>query len=397
MNYPALSPPLANPPLRVCFIQPVQSPYWTERLRVLAQNNNLDLTLLLEREGFAHRPGWQPATIEGVSVRVLGSKVRKTVSKRDDHGYQIHGNRLIPWNLPYWLWRYRPDVLVVCNATQLLLSLPYRWFFNIRVAITVEDTPHATRNLGHFTRWIKGLIYRRADCWFAFSEDAKQFLRQIRISKGVVRSSWSLDMSSFLPKYTMNASTDKYDNGSEARTVLFVGQLIPRKGVMGLLQAWNELAAETRSRSQLHLIGDGPLREQVANYIHDHKLDEVRIIGQIPYDMVRNLLSSADLFVLPTLEDLFSLTVVEAMACGCAVVTTPFNGARELVQQGMNGWIVDPIQSGALTTVLERALSEQTNLKEMGTAARHRVENMDNTNVMTQFAQDLRNLAPGHG
>lgn|GEM_PF-1194616 len=381
--------------LKICFVQPVQSPYWTDRLRSLARHEDLDLTLLLERDTFVHRPGWAPEPIDGVSIEVVGSSVVPSVRSRDDLRYQIQSVRSIPWRMPLVLWRLRPDVIVMCNATQTLLALPTKWFLRARLAITVEDTTHAMSNYDSFNRWAKGWIYRRVDCCFAFSEDAREYLAKLGISQGVRRSSWSLDMKSFGPRPLVDPSSAGLVGTSLAKTVLFIGQLIPRKGILQLLAAWLELPKETRQRCRLLLVGDGPLREQVEAFIRERHLDSVEFIGQIPYARVKELLSTADLFVLPTLEDLFSLTVVEAMASGCAVVTTPFNGARELVDEGRNGWVVDPSVPGALTATLQRGLSSETDLLTMGLAARSRVERMDNVKVMDDFAQSLRHLVGG--
>jgi glycosyltransferase involved in cell wall biosynthesis len=377
-------------PLRVCLVQPIQSPYWTERLKVLAGHLDLDLLLLLERASFAHRPGWMPEPISGVHIEVIGSSVLPATSRGDDLGYQIHGIRSIPWQLVGALWRIRPDVVVVCNATQILFSLLAKWIFGVRLALIVEDTLHATRNLSKPKRKLKGFLYRRADSWFAFSEDARQLLATMGIEKGVLRSSWSLDMSKFQPK---KLSVELTKTEKSILTVIFVGQLIPRKGVMLLLESWCRLRLECGGAAKLLIVGDGPLREDIDGLVEKSGLGNIQILGQRPYAEVRDLMSQADLFVLPTLEDLFSLTVVEAMACGCPVITTRFNGARELVDEAENGWLVDPTQPGALTRVLEEALSDRSHLQEMGRKARTRVERLDNALVMKDFARALRELA----
>lgn len=375
---------------KVVMVQPIQSPYWTQRLKILAQYQDLDLTLLLERDHFAHRPGWKVETIEGVCIKVLGSTVFASIRNGDDLGYRIQVVRSVPWRLPIVLWCLRPDVVILCNAMEMLLALPLK-LLGVRLALIVEDTPHASRNLSRFVRWVRALTYRRADRWFAFSEDAKSYLAQIGIERGVERSSWSLDMQKFQP-LSMAPAIENIGHVCSPRTVLFVGQFIPRKGVLPLLEAWKQLPLSIRHQSTLILVGDGPLKEQIMAFVHAQALDDVKILGQLPYTEVRDLLCQSDLFVLPTLEDLFSLTVLEAMACGCAVITTPFNGARELVDDGRTGWIVDPTQPGALASVLQHALSGNVDLRAMGRAARARVEGMDNVAVMSRFHQALVNL-----
>ncbi len=60
---------------KICIVQPIQSPYWTDRLKALVRNEELDLVLILERESFAHRPGWIAESIPGLSLVVLNSYV----------------------------------------------------------------------------------------------------------------------------------------------------------------------------------------------------------------------------------------------------------------------------------------------------------------------------------
>jgi glycosyltransferase involved in cell wall biosynthesis len=379
-------------PLKICFVQPIQSPYWTDRLKVLAGYLDLELSLLLDRAAFVHRPGWKPEPINGVQIDIIRSSVFRSTSYGDDLGYRIDGIRSIPWRLVAELWRIRPDVVVVCNATQLFFSLPSKWIFGVRLALIVEDTPHATRNLSAINRKLKTILYRRADRWFAFSEDAKLLLKQMGIQEGVLKSSWSLDMSKFRPKLFLKEVSQGKDARS-ACTVLFVGQLIPRKGVMLLLESWCSLPLECREGARLLIVGDGPLRQEINTFLDKSGMYNVQTLGQRPYAEVRDLMSQANLFVLPTLEDLFSLTVVEAMACACPVITTPFAGARELVAEGENGWVVDPTQPGALAAALAKAFSSQSNLDEMGRKARERIEHLDNALVMDEFAQALRELA----
>lgn len=378
--------------LKIVIVQPVQAPYWTERLGILARHEDLAVTLLLERDGFPHRPGWTAEPIEGVEVQVLGSPLISTMRHGNDLGYRIEGVRTIPWRLPAALWRLRPDVLVLCNATQSLMAWPLKWFLGFRQVLIVEDTPHFCRNLGRLFNTLRGWAYRRADRWIAMSEDACRYLESIGIRKGIIRSSWSLDMNTFRPRGSENRLQGARDQASTPRTVLFVGAMIPRKGIMPLLDAWADLPAAIRQRTSLLLAGDGDQRRAAAAFVQERGLREVRILGHLPYTEIQSLMSAADLFVLPTLQDLFSLTVLEAMACGCPVITTPFNGARELVEQGQTGWIVDPTEPGALTSTLLHALSENVDLEQMGRCARARVAAMDNMSVMSRLREALLDL-----
>ena len=368
-------------------------PYRTERLQALSRHPELDLVLLLEHAGFNHRPGWAPVPIEGVRIEVLGSALAGVKQESPDLGYIIQGVRSIAWKLPFRLLGFKPDVLVVCNATQLLLVLPLRIWLGRRIVLNVEDTPHATRKHGRFSRLVRSWVYRRADRFFAFSEEAERYLRIIGVRGIVDRTSWSLDMNKFHAAGDSRKPLGDPINGLRKIRFLFVGRLVPGKGLMQLLQAWLRLPMKTRSRTVLQVVGAGPLAQEAKSFTQTHGMNEVEFTGSVPYLQMPELYSSADVFILPTLQDLYSLTVLEAMACGCPVITTPFNGASELVTEGETGWLVDPTDTMALTDILCRALEDPGRLAEMGRKARARVEQMDNTLVMSRLKDSLLDSA----
>lgn len=374
--------------IKVCLVQLVQSPYWTERLRVLGARPELDVCLLLERERFEHRQGWEPQAIAGVRTEVLGSQVMVSRRAHSDLGYQINGVRAVPWSLSLCLLRIRPDVVVVCNATQVLFAWFARLILGFRLLLIVEDTPHAVRGHSRYKLWIKKLLYKRADGWFAFSDDAADFLRSQGIEKGVMRSCWSVDMATFEP--TPDAILAK----QQQRRITFVAALIEGKGIMQLIEAWAEISPEVRRLYRLEIIGSGILRQRVEEVLAARGLDDVDLAGQLPYAQVIQRLKTSCLFVLPTLQDLCSLTVLEAMACGCPVITTPYNGARDLINDG-NGWVVDPCQPGALAGALTQAMSAPERLADMGVAARRDVLDRDNRIVLARFADDLHRIGSG--
>lgn len=375
--------------IRVCFVQPVQSPYWSKRFLALGDDKRLCITLLLERASLLHRPGWTPSEIENVSVEVLDGLVIPSSRKSKEFGYQISGVRSLPWRLLPWLWRNRPDVVVLCNAGQLLFAIPVAKLLKIKVVLIVEDTPHATRNAGFLPRLFKKWLYKTANLLLPFSDDAERFLHEIGCKQSVERSSWSLDMELFSPG---GKWLDCRPALSVRKKVIFIGAMVNNKGVKQLMDAWDSLPESLRMVSELTLVGTGPLMEEVKAWAMKSRDSRITITGQVPYLAVRDMLRVSDLLVLPTLQDLYSLTVLEAMACGCPVITTPFNGARELVEEGKTGWVVDPTCPGQFVEALRTALSGESDLARMGRNARERVSRMDNVVVMRQLSQSLQAL-----
>lgn len=371
---------------KVALVQPVQAPYWTERLKYLAKNDELDIYLILERESFDSRPGWKPEAIPGVTTIIVGSQVTRTESRNPDLGYSVKGLRTIPWRLSSVLSSIQPDVVVVCNATQLLCALPARWLRRFNLALIVEDTPHSTRNQKATQALIKKLVYRHADSWMPFNQDAGVFLQSLGINTNIYPSSWSVDLKKFTPDPKARARSGK-------RIISFVGAFIELKGIMPLLQAWASIPQSKRQLFELRIAGSGPLLDSMQRYIKENGLDDVVLLGQVPYEGIIDLFQSSSLLVLPTLQDVYGMVVLEAMACGCPVITTPYAGARELVNEGKTGWITDPMKEGDLASQLTNALEDACHLDEMGESARAISLQFSNENVMNIFSSHLVSMA----
>jgi glycosyltransferase involved in cell wall biosynthesis len=85
--------------------------------------------------------------------------------------------------------------------------------------------------------------------------------------------------------------------------------------------------------------------------------------------LLRELYARADLFVLPTRAECFGIAVVEAMASGLPVIFSDVGAARDIVDDGSTGWLIEP-SAPALARALEQALENRARLPEMGRAAR---------------------------
>jgi len=102
----------------------------------------------------------------------------------------------------------------------------------------------------------------------------------------------------------------------------------------------------------------------------------VHLVGDVDYDQIATYYASADIFVMPTLEDNWSLVVPEAMACGLPVICSIYNGCwPELVQEGRNGWVFDPLKPDSIVQTLTKALSSMEDLQQMGSESRAIVAN----------------------
>jgi glycosyltransferase involved in cell wall biosynthesis len=151
--------------------------------------------------------------------------------------------------------------------------------------------------------------------------------------------------------------------------VLYVGTIEPRKGVHYLINAF--LQAKI-SKSELLIVGGASSR--ALRFLIENTLRQNSNIKQEFWDFSRSeptqVFSRCSVLVLPSVEDGFGLVVLEAMACGLPVIVTSHFGAADVVEDGINGFVVPPRDVKAITEKLILLSENESVRTEMGKAAR---------------------------
>jgi D-inositol-3-phosphate glycosyltransferase len=168
----------------------------------------------------------------------------------------------------------------------------------------------------------------------------------------------------------------------DARLVLFVGNLEPRKQVDVLLRALASVRKSIPSAA-LIVVGSGEsagVQDQTARLIrltHDLGLepeDAVRFVGHVEDQELLDYYSAADVFALPSSSEAQGLVALEAMACGLPVVATAVGGLLSTIEDGRTGFLVPPGEVRALADRLQTLLGNESQRQAIGTAARQAVE-----------------------
>lgn len=159
--------------------------------------------------------------------------------------------------------------------------------------------------------------------------------------------------------------------GIRKEFVLYVGTLEPRKNIETILFAVHLLKERKSADILLVLVGArGWLYRGILNLIEELGLREnVKVLGYIPEEDLPVLYNGAELFVFPSFYEGFGLPPLEAMACGCPVITSSSPSLSEVV--GDAGIMVSPYDVEALAFEIERVLHDselRTHLREKGIA-----------------------------
>ncbi len=162
----------------------------------------------------------------------------------------------------------------------------------------------------------------------------------------VVTIPGGVDTSKFHPS---NVSKDM------GRYILFVGTLEPRKNLAGLLAAWDRVKVQHRDTCLVVAGGTGPVFKNSPVPASD---TQVRSMGYVPEEALPGLYAGAELFVLPSLDEGFGLTALEAMACGSPVLVSDGGALPELVADA--GKIFRLSDSSGLSDAIAECLSHPT-------------------------------------
>lgn len=163
----------------------------------------------------------------------------------------------------------------------------------------------------------------------------------------------------------------------EGQIVLAVGQFIYRKGFDILMHA----AKKIDNSVGIYIVGDTPTDEYLS-LLQKLKLENVHFVGFKTKTELIEYYQASDVFVLPTREDIWGLVINEAMANGLPIVTTDrCNAGLELVENGINGFVVPVNDKNELKNAIMRVLAAKS---DMGVASIHKISEYTIENMAKQ-------------
>ena len=207
----------------------------------------------------------------------------------------------------------------------------------------------------------QGDAARAAACLHATSRQEYEDIRAFGLKAPIAIIPNGIDVLPAAPKYPRTA---------KHRTLLYLGRLHPKKGLDRLLDAW-ELIRYRHPDWQLDIVGpiDGDYAQMLKARILADATSRVRLVGPLFGEDKMTAYRQADLFVLPTLNENFAMTVAEALAQGTPVISTKGAPWAELVRYGC-GWWVDH-GTVSLAAAMDEAMSiSRDQLALMGEAGR---------------------------
>jgi glycosyltransferase involved in cell wall biosynthesis len=178
----------------------------------------------------------------------------------------------------------------------------------------------------------------------------------------------------------------------QATTIIFTGRLVSYKGLPLLLRVWRELRRK-HPQVYLLLVGSGGLglencEAELKQYVAAHSLeDSVVFTGDV--DPVHHYLQASDIFVFPTENEAFGISLIEAMACGLPVISTRAGGIRDILQHRRNGLVVEAGDFQQLFDALNSFIRNSPLSARLGKAAWQTVQDSYSTEIVGQAYIEL--------
>lgn len=358
--------------MRIAWLLPVAWFYWQPFLSEFSKKfpNTTIFTALW--------PGFAKGFEDTLDVRPIGKwKVFRKESKNKGYG---SGLTYISPMVIFALFKFWPQ-LIYTNAFGIwtLLALLFKPVGRWKVVIAYEGSAPGVNFLNSPRRLaLRKLMARATDGFITNSQTGRYYLTehlgaepaQVFAQPYEVPAAESLfsELDTTPPAIVKTLNRPLF---------LFVGRVMPRKGLKTLLEACTKLKQRGYDQYTLLVVGDGEELDPLQAYCQQQDIEGcIQWTGRVDYTEIGSYFQSADVFILPTIEDTWGVVVLEAMLFGKAVLCSSGAGSSELISQGENGFVFDPNNADDLADAMQFMIDHPEKMKLAGKNAQQ---------VMTQY------------
>ena len=270
-----------------------------------------------------------------------------------------------------WLWYSNLLCGLVCQfSLSPLRSGPY-------CPLIVSQRGDYYARYGYTRLWLtEKLIYRHTDVLLTNSDRIRDNLQHRYPNKRILTIRNLLDLPDLPPQPPSDTPPVWH--------IVSVGRLTAEKGHQYLIEALHLLNTKfNRQDFTATILGDGVLTPDLAQLANRYSLsDRIQMPGFC--DDIFSMLSTAHLFVLPSLHESSPNALIEAMGIGLPCIASSVGGVLDLIDHQENGLLIPPRASGALAEAINDILTDQELAVYLGRNARQKIEEMFDNNKSIQ-------------
>ena len=272
---------------------------------------------------------------------------------------------------------------VPCGFISLLLKQQYGLPYI--VSLRGSDVPGYSERFTSIYRLLTPVIkyiWKKAGAVISNSEGLKELALQARPSQEIGLIYNGIDIEQFRPM--KNKVSDKF-------VLLCTSRLTTRKGIDYLIRA-AAILIKKKYPIQVELVGEGNDQQFLEDLAKELGIEkDILFKGRMDHDDMPKAYSQADVFVLPSLNEGMSNTMLEALASGLPLVATDTGGTKELVTDGQNGFIIKMKDAQDLAEKVEKIILDKELCQKMGEESRKKAEAMSWKNVADKYLEYYKN------
>jgi len=243
--------------------------------------------------------------------------------------------------------------------------------------------------------WLRNQLLKQADVFISLAKEITQeFLNYGIAQNKITLIPNSVDTTVFhpIPSPKKDELRKKLGIKPDNKVVIYTGRLLETKGLPLLMKVWYKIITE-HDQCQLVIVGGGSkdihdCEEEIKQYVESNHLeDSVKFTGNVTN--VDEYLQASDIFVFPTENEAFGISLIEAMACGLPVIATPVGGIKDIVNNRNNGLIVEVGSFTELYNALAYLISNEDLSRALGEGALMTVQNYYSRKTVAQQYTEL--------
>lgn len=322
-------------------------------------------------EKIAQEPGIQLEVFVSLPVDLADKEAQKSLSLHYSKGVNLQrrtvhrdtGTDQVEWlHIPVMLFfdllRFRPDVIISCEfGLRSVMAFLAAHCLSVPLVLWSEEIKENASAATGIRQWLRGFLIRRADAFLAWGKPAVEYLQMWNIPSHKIHYCAQAVDNVFWSRQAHQCQRERFrqERGLQNKVFLAVGRLMARKGFDKLLLAWDSMESYCKQENMLVLVGGGPEDVNLKEIVRSRGIPNVVFVGpQSPEDLAQ-WYAAADVFVFPSLVDVWGLVVNEAMACGLPILASKYAGAsQELVNDKSVGELFDPIDIEGFGVMLQR-------------------------------------------
>ena len=294
----------------------------------------------------SNRPDWDGCRLQEEPYRVKKSWGYTFKLNKKFNG-SFFDYKFLHFNPGYLmdLFRFSPDAIISNEmGFRSIAAIIYGMFFRKPVWLWWGGTLHTERTVGAAKRAVRSIFSRVVRRWISYGETSTEYLLSIGVPRDRI-----LQIQNCVDEQIYSRDIKPAFDIHPKPVLLFVGQMIDRKGIEPLLETVAVLQKEGYNFS-LFIVGDGPRREDYKRLAQQLGLTNAWFHSSVKPDEMPAVYQSANCLVFPTLEDVWGLVVNEALLSGIPVLSSVYAGcAKEIIPEAYQ---FDPLYPGSLDSTI---------------------------------------------